>query len=69
LPICAESTEELDLPQKMNRLRLWCADASAASQAEGGPQYRFVYVDQAGFEAHRPSVFATLVTAFRDFQS
>ena len=27
--------EELDLPQKMARLRQWCADATAASEARG----------------------------------
>jgi type III restriction enzyme len=60
---------ELDLPQKMARLGQWCADASAASQAEGGPAYRFVYVDQAGFEQHKPTAFAVLATAFRDYQN
>lgn len=29
--------EELDLPQKMARLRQWCAEATAASTAIGGP--------------------------------
>jgi type III restriction enzyme len=60
--------EELDLPQKMARLKQWCADASAASVAEGGPRYGFVYVDQTGFEQHKPQTFAGLVTSFRDFQ-
>jgi type III restriction enzyme len=60
--------EELELPQKMGRLRQWCEDAAAASQAEGGPAYRFVYVDQAGFETHRPQDFSSLVAGFRDFQ-
>lgn len=60
--------EELDLPQKMARLGQWCADASAASAADGGPRYGFVYVDQQGFEQHRPQSFAALVTSFRDFQ-
>ncbi|MBS0487536.1 MAG: DEAD/DEAH box helicase family protein [Proteobacteria bacterium] len=59
---------ELDLPQKMARLAQWCADASTASKADGGPAYRFVYVDQAGFEAHKPQAFAGLVAVFRDFQ-
>ncbi len=60
--------EELDLPQKMARLAQWCADASAASTAEGGPRYGFVYVDQEGFEQHKPQSFAGLVTSFRDYQ-
>lgn len=59
---------ELDLPRKMQRLRQWCADATAASVAAGGPAYRFVYVDQAGFERHRPATFAALVAGFRDYQ-
>jgi type III restriction enzyme len=60
--------EELDLPQKMRRLRQWCADATVASQAEGGPAYRFVYVDQAGFETHKPRAFAALAAAFTEYQ-
>jgi type III restriction enzyme len=60
--------EELDVPQKMARLRQWCADATAASEGEGGPRYGFVYVDQEGFKQHRPSSFAGLVNTFREYQ-
>jgi type III restriction enzyme len=60
---------ELDLPQKMNRLRQWCEDATLASVDENGVAYRFVYVDQDGFEKHRPKTFSTLATSFRDFQA
>jgi len=60
--------EELDLPQKMARLAQWCADATAASAAEGGPRYGLVYVDQASFEQHKPQSFAGLVTGFREYQ-
>jgi type III restriction enzyme len=60
--------EELDVPQKMARLGVWCADATSASQAEGGPRYGFVYVDQESFEQHKPTSFAGLVTAFREYQ-
>jgi type III restriction enzyme len=60
--------EELDLPQKMMRLRQWCADATEASQAEGGPAYRFVYVDQQGFERNPPNCFSGLSTGFTEFQ-
>ena len=48
--------EELDVPQKMARLKLWCEDATAASRADGGPTYRFVYVDQPSFELHKPTI-------------
>ena len=60
--------EELDLSQKMRRLHQWCDDATAASKANGGTLYGFVYVDQASFEMHQPRSFASLVTSFRDYQ-
>ena len=46
---------------KMTSLHQWCADATHASQSEGGPAYRFVYVDQEGYERNPPTNFATLV--------
>ena len=64
--------EELDLLQKMARLKQWCADATTAESAEGGTpgrRYGFVYVDQAGFEQHRPTTFAALAASFTDYQS
>ncbi|MEK6209609.1 MAG: DEAD/DEAH box helicase family protein [Pseudomonadota bacterium] len=60
--------EELDLPQKMARLCQWCVDATDASKAEGGPTYRFVYVDQEGFERDQPHSFAALATSFTEYQ-
>lgn len=59
---------ELDLPQKMARLKQWCADATAANEAEGGPAWRFAYVDQEGYERNPPHDFAALAASFRDFQ-
>lgn len=62
--------QEIDLPQKMSRLRQWCLDATAAESAGGGTQrYDFVFVDQGGFEKHPPSSFAGLAAAFTDFKS
>lgn len=60
--------EELDLPQKMARLRQWCADATAASASDGGPAYRFVYVDEDGFAKHSPTTMAALAASFTDYQ-
>ncbi len=59
---------ELDLPRKMARLRQWCADASAASAEAGGPRYGFVYVDEEGFQQHKPGSFAGLLSSFREYQ-
>ena len=60
--------EEIDLPQKMARLRQWCEDATQATENDGGPSYHFVYVDQEGFEQHKPSTFAGLASSFRQYQ-
>ena len=60
--------EELDLPQKMTRLRQWCEDATSASKADDGPGYRFVYVDQKGFEQNTPQTFASLAAGFTEYQ-
>ena len=60
--------QELDLPRKMARLRQWCEDAAAASVAESGPAYKFVYVDQQSYERNPPKTFAGLVAAFGEYQ-
>jgi type III restriction enzyme len=59
--------EELDLPQKMARLKQWCADATAAE--ENGPQYDFVFVDQISFNKHAPKTFAALAASFTDYKN
>ncbi len=58
--------EELDLPQKMARLKQWCADATAAE--ENGQRYDFVFVDQNGFEKHAPKTFAALAASFMEYR-
>ena len=59
--------EEIDLPQKMARLRQWCAEATAAE--ENGQSYDFVFVDQTGFEAHLPKTLAALVASFTEYKA
>jgi len=58
--------QELDLPQKMARLKQWCADATAAE--ENGQRYDFVFVDQQGFDKHAPKALQELVLSFTDFK-
>jgi type III restriction enzyme len=58
---------ELDLPQKMARLKQWCADATAAE--ENGQQYDFVFVDQTSFEKYLPKTFAALSSGFTEYKS
>jgi type III restriction enzyme len=61
--------QEIDVPRKMARLAQWCADATGASTAEGGPAWRFAFVDQTGFERYTPDTMATLATGFTEYQS
>lgn len=65
----AKGRVELDVPQKMARLKQWCEGATDATRLQGGPAYRFVYVDQVGYERNPPKDFAGLVSAFLDYQS
>jgi type III restriction enzyme len=63
--------EEIDLPQKMARLKQWCADATDAAAAEGGSpgqRYDFIFVDQTGFEKHAPKNFAALAASFTEYR-
>ena len=56
---------DLDVPRKMERLKLWCEDVN---KAQSDVVYDFVYVDQAGFERGRPANFTTLMKAFVDYK-
>ena len=60
--------EELDIPQKMARLKQWCADATTASVKEDGVVYRFLYIDQKGFEKHQPNNLSALASSFTEYQ-
>ncbi|MGD9562944.1 MAG: DEAD/DEAH box helicase [Pyrinomonadaceae bacterium] len=57
--------EEIDLPQKMARLKQWCSDVNAARSETS---YDFVYIDQEGFEKHNPSTFGAILESFREFK-
>ena len=61
--------KELDLPQKMARLKQWCADATEASAAENGPAYNLLFVDQEGFNTHRPNTLVDLIKSFTEYRS
>jgi len=67
--------KEIDLPQKMARLRLWCADATAAeaAPAKAGAtstqRYDFAFVDQDGFEKHAPKTLADIAASFTEYKA
>ncbi len=58
---------ELDLPQKMARLKQWCSDATAAEA--NGQTYDYIFVDQIGFEKHAPKTFSALASSFADYKN
>jgi type III restriction enzyme len=61
--------EEIDVPQKMRRLRQWCEDATTASAGEDGHVYRYVFVDEEGFTRHPPKTMAALAASFHEYQA
>ncbi|QOJ15239.1 MAG: DEAD/DEAH box helicase family protein [Planctomycetia bacterium] len=57
--------EDIDVPEKMARLRQWCEDVNRLQPAR---RVDFVYVDQSGFEKYSPSSLAELLMMFREYQ-
>ena len=57
--------EDLDVPLKMERLKQWCADIN---QVQSDVVYDYVYVDEEGFKAYRPSSFRQLAEGFREYK-
>ena len=56
---------DVDVPQKMERLKQWCEDVNAA-QSE--IVYDFVYVDEQSFNKHQPRNFESLVAGFGEYK-
>ncbi len=57
--------EDLDVPLKMQRLRLWCDDIN---RTQGDVKYDFVYVDEESFNKYRPTSFRDLRYNFRNYK-
>jgi len=53
------------VPLKMGRLRQWCEDINRVQDAV---KYRFMYVDENGFEKYKPKKFDDLVKGFGEYQ-
>jgi type III restriction enzyme len=58
--------EDLDVPLKMERLRLWCADINKAQQAI---HWDYVFVDEVSFQRYQPKTFASLVESFTQYKA
>ncbi|MEA3347777.1 MAG: DEAD/DEAH box helicase family protein [Pseudomonadota bacterium] len=57
--------EDLDVPLKMKRLKLWCEDINQAQKAK---RFDFVFVDEENFKKYNPSSFEQLVGTFREYR-
>jgi len=56
---------DLDVPLKMQRLRLWCEDIN---RVQTKVKYDFVYVDQESFEKYKPTSFRQLISSFKEYK-
>jgi type III restriction enzyme len=57
---------DLDVPQKMQRLRQWVEDVNRVKEAPG--TYEFAYVDQENYEKYYPKSFRSLLEGFREYK-
>jgi type III restriction enzyme len=57
--------EELDVPNKLARLRQWCDDIN---RVQSDVKYDFVYVDHESFERYKPISFQQLIDGFREYK-
>ena len=57
--------EDLDVPQKMERLKQWCKDIN---KVQSEITYDFVFVDEESFNQYQPKSFGSLVNSFRQYK-
>jgi len=66
--ICIVETkglEDLDVPLKMERLKLWCEDIN---RIQSSIKYDFVFVDQENFEKYQIKSFGELMVNFGEYK-
>ena len=56
---------DLDVPEKMHRLRQWCDDLN---RVQHDVRYDFAYVDEESFEKYKPRQFGELLEGFREYK-
>jgi type III restriction enzyme len=57
--------EDLDVPLKMERLKLWCEDIN---KIQSQVKFDFVFVDQASFENYQVKTFKDLLENFKEYR-
>ncbi len=57
--------EEIDVPEKMNRLKQWCEDIN---NAQKDLRFDYVFVGEEGFHKYKPTTFSDLMTGFKEYK-
>jgi len=57
--------EEIDVPEKMKRLKNWCKDMNTLQNEKG---FDYVFVDEESFKSENPKSFGNLAKAFRKYK-
>ncbi len=57
--------QDLDVPQKMARLKNWCEDIN---RVQSDVRYDYVFVDDEGFAKYKPKNFKAVMEGFRGFK-
>lgn len=60
-----KGVEDLDVPPKMERLKQWCEDVN---RIQSDVHLDFLFVDQEGWNKHRPTMFSDLMAGFREYK-
>jgi len=61
----SKGQEDLDVPLKMKRLKVWCEDINEAQKTK---KFDFVFVDEENFKKYNPSSLEQLVSTFREYK-
>lgn len=56
---------DVDVPQKMERLRLWCEDINEILKES---RFDFAYVDEESFDRYNPKTFQQVMDGFREYK-
>jgi type III restriction enzyme len=57
--------EDLDVPEKMNRLKQWCGDVN---RVQKNIQFDYVFVDEESFHTYNPTSFKELMRGFNKYK-
>lgn len=58
--------EDLDVPEKMKRLKQWCEDIN---RVQKDIQFDYVFVDEESFHKYKPTSFDGLMRSFREYKN